>query len=162
MEVLEPSYVLLGVRVSFTGTSSPSEPPVCGGLWNDCPAAHADCFLRSLRGCLWAPDAEWQVHQESRNRCPHCISEGTRGAAPGQESKPTFLSLGRTPGRLHVMGISSVNVANSPPGRRARVCPLPAIQKLADLRHTGHSWQCRNKGECVFVMREDLPGLRLS
>ena len=41
-------------------------------------------------------------------------------------------------------------------GRRARVCRLPAIQKLADLRHTGHSWQCRNKGECEFVMKEDL------
>lgn len=102
------------------------------------------------------PDADWQVYQETRSCHPYCIFEGTRGAAPGQESKPTFLSLGRTSGCLDVMGISSVNMANSPPGRRARVCRLPAIQKLADLRHTGHRWQCRNKGECVFVMREDL------
>lgn len=102
------------------------------------------------------PDADWQVYQETRSCRLHCISEGTRGAAPGQESKPAFLSLGRTPGHLDVMGISSANVANSPPGRRARVCWLPAIQKLADLRHTGHSWQCRNKGECEFVMKEDL------
>lgn len=135
---------------------APRSPQFGGGLLNDCLAVHADCFLHSLRGCLRVPDAAWQVYQETRSCRPCCISEGTGGAAPGQGSKPAFLSLGRTPGHLDVMGISSANVANSPPGRRARVCRLPAIQKLADLRHTGHSWQCRNKGECEFVMKEDL------
>ena len=106
---------------------APRSPQFGGGLLNDCLAVHADCFLHSLRGCLRVPDAAWQVYQETRSCRPCCISEGTGGAAPGQGSKPAFLSLGRTPGHLDVMGISSANVANSPPGRRARVCQVQTI-----------------------------------
>ena len=83
---------------------------------------HADCFLHSLRGCLRMPDADWQVYQETRSCRLHRTPEGTGGAAWGQESKSAFLSLGHTPGRSDVMGISLANVANSPSGRRAWVC----------------------------------------
>lgn len=74
---------------------------------------------RSLQGCLQAPDADWQVHKKTGSCRPHSASEGTGGAARGQESKSAVLSLGHISRCSDVTGISLANVANSPPGRRA-------------------------------------------
>lgn len=107
--------------------------------------------------CVDGPHALWkdgfrclmQTGRFIRRQGTGCLRRTFEGMACtvwGQESKSVFLSLGHIPGRLDVMGIVPANVANSPPGRRARVCWLPTLADWQNPRHSGYSCQSKNKG----------------